>query len=43
LNLKRLSDKDFITGYKKQSGVESGFKFIKDDTFEVDSVFLKKT
>ena len=24
-----------------QSGTESGFKFIKDDTFQVDSVFLK--
>ena len=24
-----------------QSGTECGFKFIKDDTFQVDSVFLK--
>ncbi|WP_133130103.1 hypothetical protein [Legionella yabuuchiae] len=27
--------------YKAQSGTEVGFKFIKGDTFEVDSVFLK--
>lgn len=30
-----------LSEYKAQSGVERGFKFIKDDTFEVDSVFLK--
>ena len=28
--------------YKEQSATESGFKFIKDDTFELDSVYLKK-
>lgn len=28
--------------YKAQSSTESGFKFIKDDTFEVSSLFLKK-
>jgi transposase len=28
--------------YKEQSKTESGFRFIKDDTFEVDSVYLKK-
>jgi transposase len=33
---------DMLSTYKKQSSVESGFKFIKDDTFEVDSIFLKK-
>jgi transposase len=37
-----LSDKDILPTYKEQSGTESGFKFIKDDTFEVDSIFLKK-
>ena len=31
-----------LSTYKEQSGTESGFKFIKDDTFELDSVFLKK-
>ena len=30
-----------LTEYKAQSGTESGFKFIKDNTFEVDNVFLK--
>jgi transposase len=28
--------------YKDQSGTERGFKFIKDDAFEIDSIFLKK-
>ena len=28
--------------YKEQSATESGFKFIKDDTFELDSIYLKK-
>ena len=29
-------------GYKEQSGTEKGFKFIKDNSFEIDSVFLEK-
>lgn len=36
-----LSNEDILSEYKAQSGVERGFKFIKDDTFQVDSVFLK--
>ena len=28
--------------YKEQSGTEKGFKFIKNNAFEIDSVFLKK-
>tara|TARA_Y100000746_G_scaffold120253_1_gene103026 strand:+ start:316 stop:1980 length:1665 start_codon:yes stop_codon:yes gene_type:complete len=32
---------EVLKEYKAQSGTESGFKFIKDDTFQVDSVFLK--
>jgi transposase len=28
-----------LSEYKKQSSTESGFKFIKDATFEVDSIF----
>ena len=39
---KKLPDTAVLSEYKKQSGTESGFKFIKDNTFEVDSVFLKK-
>lgn len=36
-----LSDAEVLSEYKAQSGVECSFKFIKDDTFQVDSVFLK--
>ena len=28
--------------YKEQSGTESGFKLIKEKTFEVDAIYLKK-
>jgi transposase len=42
MDRKALSDKEILPTYKEQSGTESGFKFIKDDTFEVDSIFLKK-
>jgi transposase len=37
-----LPDEAILSTYKEQSGTESGFKFIKDDAFEVDSIFLKK-
>ena len=36
-----LSDADMLSEYKAQSKIETGFKFIKDDTFELDSIFLK--
>ena len=36
-----LSDSEILTEYKAQSGVERGFKFIKDNSFQVDSIFLK--
>lgn len=36
-----LPDSLVLSEYKAQSKTESGFKFIKDDTFEVDSIFLK--
>lgn len=36
-----LSNADILQEYKAQSGTEQGFKFIKGDTFQVDSVFLK--
>lgn len=42
LDKEALPDKDVLSTYKEQSGTESGFKFIKDDAFEVDSIFLKK-
>ena len=37
-----LPDNQVLTEYKFQSRTESGFRFIKDDTFEVASIFLKK-
>ena len=37
-----LSDEEMLQEYKSQQKVEKGFAFIKDDTFEVSSVFLKK-
>ena len=36
-----LTCSEVLKEYKAQSGTEAGFKFIKDDTFQVDSVFLK--
>ncbi len=41
LNELILSNEAVLSEYKGQSGTERGFKFIKDDTFQVDSVFLK--
>jgi transposase len=37
-----LPDADILSEYKGQAKTESGFKFIKDDAFEVSSIFLKK-
>ena len=42
LDKKALPDEEILLTYKEQSSTESGFKFIKDDAFEVDSIFLKK-
>jgi transposase len=42
LNKDTLPDTAMISEYKDQSKTERGFKFIKDNTFEVSSVFLKK-
>ncbi len=41
LDASDLSSADILKEYKGQSGTESGFKFIKDDAFQVDNVFLK--
>lgn len=41
LDQSRLPDELFLTEYKAQSGTEKSFKFIKSNTFEVDSIFLK--
>jgi len=37
-----LSDVDVFHGYKSQSHVEGGFRFLKDPLFFVSSLFLKK-
>ena len=42
LDAKALPDVKMLPEYKAQSGCETGFKFIKDGSFEVDSIFLKK-
>ena len=42
LNTKLLPDERIVSEYKEQSKTESGFKFIKDNSFEVSSIFLKK-
>ena len=42
LNQKNLADDDLLKVYKEQADPEKGVKFIKDDAFQVSSVFLKK-
>lgn len=37
-----LPDTAILKEYKEQSKTEKGFRFLKDDTFEVSSIFLKK-
>jgi len=41
LDAHQLTDSDILKQYKEQSQVESGFKFIKDNAFELDSFYLK--
>jgi len=36
-----LCNHDLLKQYKEQSCVESGFKFVKNNSFELDSFFLK--
>jgi transposase len=42
LDPEKLPDTTILKEYKEQSKTEKGFRFIKDDTFEVSSIFLKK-
>lgn len=42
IDREKLPDNQVLTEYKSQSKTEQGFRFIKDDTFEVASIFLKK-
>ena len=41
LDLQRLPDNEILSEYKSLSQNESGFRFIKDTRFCIDSVFLK--
>lgn len=42
IDREKLPDNQVLTEYKFQSKTEQGFRFIKDNTFEVASIFLKK-
>lgn len=42
LDREALPDTAILQEYKEQSKTESGFRFLKDNTFEVSSIFLKK-
>ena len=42
MDTKDLPDIELLSEYKKQYKTEQGFAFIKGDTFEVSSIFLKK-
>lgn len=37
-----ISPEDILTEYKRQQGVERGFKFLKDPLFFTDAIFLKE-
>jgi transposase len=39
--ISQLSNEEILKQYKEQTHIEGGFKFIKNNTFELDSVFLK--
>lgn len=41
LNNTHLGNEEILTQYKEQTHIESGFKFIKNDIFELDGIFLK--
>ena len=40
-SIETLSEHEVLKQYKEQSNVESGFKFIKDNAFELSSFYLK--
>ncbi len=41
LDKDKISNEEILQQYKDQTHVEAGFKFIKNDTFELDNIFLK--
>ena len=42
LDVAALPDKELVTIYKEQGGVERGFRFLKDPLVLASSVFVKK-
>jgi transposase len=42
LNHEQMSDESMLIDYKEQGDIERGFRFIKNDTFGLDEVYLKK-
>jgi len=42
IEARHVSDAEVIRAYKAQSGVEGGFRFLKDPLFFVSSLFVKK-
>jgi transposase len=42
MNKEKIADKEILSEYKEQSKVEGGFKLLKDASFQIASVFLKK-
>ena len=42
LDKEELSDESMLFEYKEQCEIERGFRFIKNDTFGLDEVYLKK-
>ena len=42
LNAEKLTDGQLLKGYKQQSKVERGFRFLKDPQFVASSLFVKK-
>ena len=43
LDVTVLPDNMLLSTYKEQSGTEKGFKFIKDNSFEIDCQFETKS
>lgn len=41
LDKEQIGNEEILKQYKEQTHIEAGFKFIKNDAFELDSVFLK--
>jgi transposase len=42
LNNPDMDEANMLSTYKKQQGVERGFRFIKDPLFHLSGIFLKK-